>query len=86
MALYSLGPKRIAELVDSVSRYDSVKQRPQYTGICELCVDMCNQENTVAAMESVLCEPEMSMKLIAALAYQQSFRYLDRFDYLNLPE
>jgi len=86
MALYSFGPKRIAELLDSVSHYDNVRQRPQYTGICELCVDMCNQENTVAVMERVLCQPEMSMKLIASIAYQQSFRYLDRFDYMDLPE
>ena len=85
MFLYSLGPKL---LYDSLMNYDveaSIKCRAKYSGICELCVDICNNTDILKTMESMFLHQEMKQKLIASQIYQQSHMFLKKQDYLDLP-
>lgn len=85
-ALHNLGPRGILTLLEENGFSAAVKSREAYTGICELCVDMCNTPSLVAEMEALFSRPEIAMRLIAGQAYQQCFRYLEKNKYLGLPQ
>lgn len=85
MALHNQGPKFVAKLV-GLNMTAQKTTRRGYTGICELCTDMCNSPAIVKKIDKSLQEPSMKSRLIAAQVYQQSFAYLKNNEYLDLPE
>jgi len=43
MALHNFGPKYLFEMLESEFPNSKLPKRENYTGICELCVDLCNR-------------------------------------------
>ena len=85
-ALHNIGPKGIISLLDKVDSSAIAPRRNLYTGICELCVDMCNNPGTVNSMASVFEQPRVKLQLIAGQVYQQCYTFLGQNNFLDLPE
>ncbi len=85
MALHNIGPKGILDLLYKYGYSDILQKRDYYTGICELCIDICNNPDIVSAMESLFNKDEIKSQLIAGQVYQQSFSYLKKNGFLDLP-
>ncbi len=86
MALHNKGPRYIANLLDINMEIIRSGKQKSYTGICELCTDICNNPEIVDGIDNKFQEPSMKSRLIAAQVYQQSYAYLTRNEYLDLPE
>lgn len=86
MALNNKGPKGIVELAKKNGFEHLLRRRSEYTGICELCIDICNSPEAVRKIESSFNDTELRLKLIAGQVYQQSHIYLKKLGYLELPQ
>ncbi len=85
-ALHNIGPVGIISLLNGVDGSTKPIRRAEYTGVCELCVDMCNNPRVVDSMASVFEQPNVKLKLIAGQAYQQCYTFLEQNQFLDLPE
>lgn len=86
MALNNIGPKGIVELAKKNGFGHLLRRRSEYTGICEVCIDICNSPEIASRLENSFNDPELKLKLIAGQVYQQSHIYLKKLGYLELPE
>jgi hypothetical protein len=86
MALHNFGPRKIVELLAEKGLNGYCEKRTSYTGICELCIDICNNPEAVSMVETIFDDEENKVKLIAGQVYQNTYKYLIRSGFLELPE
>jgi hypothetical protein len=87
MAIANVGP---LGLIDILRKYysDNVKYKKKgekYTGICEICLDLCNDNQTVNKLRRAFNDKELQTKLVAGQVYIQSFDMMRHFGFLELP-
>lgn len=75
MAVNNFGPSELVNLVRR-SRPVETPKRACYTGMCEVCIDIMNNPEAVAALQETFEDPDTLTKLIAGQVYQQSCSYL----------
>lgn len=86
ISLNNFGPKGIIDLLEVHGFSNLIKLRNEYSGICELCIDICNNRDIIEKLDHIYDDQTLRMKLIAGQAYQQSYLYLRKLGYLELPD
>lgn len=86
MALHNLGPRNLHKMVmDSDSSF-TPHNRSEYMGICELCIDMMNDKEFITHSDKLFEDSGLQLRLIAGQIYQQSYMYMKKSGFLDLPE
>lgn len=87
MALSNQGPAGLIKMIDGDGMAEYFpRRRKTFTGICELCLDICNNPHLVHSIEKHFALKTVQSKLIAGQACQQSLSYLQRLGFLELPQ
>jgi hypothetical protein len=71
-ALNRVGPYGVHQLLLRDPRLaGALRQRPAYTGMCELCLDLCNSPQAIEALRARLTEQD-ALALVGAARLMQS--------------
>ena len=72
-AIYRVGPYGLYHLLKDDPRFlAALPRRKQYTGICELCLDVCDTPAVVTQLRERLSQPDAQALLVAARLMQKA--------------
>lgn len=86
MALHNFGPDGIVKMLNKKNLPVETIKRDKYTGICELCIDICNCPNIVENLEKIFDDEKVKNQLIAGQIYQNAYKYLKTNGFIDLPD